>query len=332
MIFRSSILASAALAAVSFCSCSPGGEEVRQAPDPLEFPEGPIEIVLDADMYNEVDDQFAFAYAMRSERIEVKAVCAAPFKNRRSTSPREGMEKSYEETLRLLELLDHPSGQFAFKGSDRFLPDRSTPVESEAARRIIELAHQDREGRLFVVGLGVATDIASALLLDPSIKERIVVLWIGGHPYHWDHARDFNLRQDIAAVQVLLDSGVPFWQVPAGEVARALTITLPELERGLKGKSVIGDFLLSNVEEYYREVADEKPRSGPGAWDKVIWDIATIAWLSQGESLVRSQIVEAPVLTGEGTWREQPGRHPVRVAVSLDREAIFQDLFTSLAR
>ena len=64
----------------------------------LEPPQGKIRMVLDTDTYNEVDDQFALAYAVRSEeKISLEAVYAAPFHNDRSSGPRDGMESSYNE-------------------------------------------------------------------------------------------------------------------------------------------------------------------------------------------------------------------------------------------
>ena len=63
-------------------------------------------MVLDTDTYNEIDDQFALVYALLCpEKLNVEAVYAAPFTNDRSTGPGDGMEKSYEEILRLLERL-----------------------------------------------------------------------------------------------------------------------------------------------------------------------------------------------------------------------------------
>ncbi len=301
----------------------------------LNPPSDRVEMVLDSDMYNEVDDQFALVYALQSaDRISLEAVCAAPFLNHRSKSASDGMEQSYQETLRVLKLLDHRVDDFVFRGATRFLADRNTPVDCPAARRIIKLAKKDRKGPLYVVGLGAATNIASALLIAPSIANRIVVIWIGGHPYDWPHARDFNLKQDIAAAQVLFDCGVPLVHIPAGDVAASLTITLPELEVGLKVKSPIATKLFDNVEKYYTETGANKkqPRSGENAWTKVIWDIATIAWLVAPEELVKSKVVASPVLTDDGTWQQSKDRHPVRVAVGLDREAIYNDLFTKLGK
>ncbi|HOT93523.1 MAG TPA: nucleoside hydrolase, partial [Anaerolineae bacterium] len=69
----------------------------------LEPPTGKVQMVLDTDTYNEVDDQFAVVQALLSpEKLDVLALYAAPFFNDRSTGPADGMEKSYQEILRLL--------------------------------------------------------------------------------------------------------------------------------------------------------------------------------------------------------------------------------------
>lgn len=110
----------------------------------LRIPTGKVDMVLDTDTYNEVDDQFALAFLIRSaEQVSLRAVYAAPFHAQpffpaplirwRSESPEDGMERSYEEILHIIALCggDFP-GQVK-KGSRRFLPDRHTPVTSPAA-------------------------------------------------------------------------------------------------------------------------------------------------------------------------------------------------------
>ena len=67
----------------------------------LTKPKGKIDVVLDTDTYNELDDQFALSYMMKnSDKLNVKALYAAPFLNDKSVSPKDGMEKSYDEILK----------------------------------------------------------------------------------------------------------------------------------------------------------------------------------------------------------------------------------------
>jgi hypothetical protein len=46
--------------------------------------------------------------------------------------------------------------------------------------------------------------------------------------------------------------------------------------------------------------------------------------------MVTTRVVPSPVLTDEGTWKQGQGRHPVRVAVRLDRDRVFEVLFQRL--
>ena len=72
----------------------------------LTCPEGRVDMVLDTDTYNEIDDQFALSYMFLSpEKFNLKAIYAAPFFNSHSTSPKDGMERSYDEIVKLLGLL-----------------------------------------------------------------------------------------------------------------------------------------------------------------------------------------------------------------------------------
>ena len=73
----------------------------------LSVPQGRVDVLLDTDAYNEIDDQFAISYLLKSkEKLNTKAIYAAPFFNSNSESPKDGMEKSYDEIFKLLSLLD----------------------------------------------------------------------------------------------------------------------------------------------------------------------------------------------------------------------------------
>lgn len=287
----------------------------------LQPPSGKVDMVLDTDTYNEIDDQFALVYSLLSpEKINVEAVYAAPFHNKRSEGPADGMEKSYEEVLRLLERLDRSPGGFAFKGSAEWLTGRGKPEKSPAALDLIEKAMAKRDAPLCVVAIGAISNVASAFLLEPKIVERIVLVWLAGMAHNWPTARDFNLEQDPAASKLVFDCGVPLVHIPCAPVTTHLRTVLPEMETYVKGRGRIGDYLF----EIYREYMGDEP-----ARSKVLWDIVTIAWLLDAE-WVPSEIVHAPILTDGLTWSRDNSRHFCRVATFVERDPVFRDLFRKL--
>jgi inosine-uridine nucleoside N-ribohydrolase len=216
----------------------------------LEVPQGTIDVVLDTDAYNEIDDQFALAYMLRSkEKLNVRAVFAAPFLNARSSSPEDGMERSYEEILKVLRfagaeaLVPH-----VFRGSRAYLPDEATPVDSPAARALVSLcADYCADRPLYVVAIGAITNVASALLMDPTLRERIVLVWLGGNAVDAPDNREFNLIQDVAAARVVFGCGVPLVQLPCDGVVSAFTVSGPELEYWLAAKNPLSNYLARNT-------------------------------------------------------------------------------------
>ncbi|NWF84856.1 MAG: nucleoside hydrolase [Bryobacteraceae bacterium] len=305
----------------------PAADQLRKL---LEPPTAKCQVVIDTDTYNEIDDQYAVAYGLLSpDRTEVEAVYAAPYLNNRSTSAGDGMEKSYEEILRILKFLGRKSEGFAFRGSDSFLPGPGKPVDSPAARDVIDRAMKPRKAPLYVLTIGCPANVASAILMEPLIKEKIVVVWLGGTTHVWPSAREFNLQQDLHASRILFDSGVPLVQIPTKNVSEHLRTTIPEMERWVKGRSKLGDYLFGQYIEYEKDRAKGKPWPYPQS--KVIWDISAVAWIVNPR-WIPSALVDSPILTGDFRWEQKPGRHPIRVATDLNRDAIFYDLFEKLAR
>lgn len=288
----------------------------------LEPPTGKLRMVLDTDTYNEIDDQFALTYALLSpDKLNVEAIYAAPFHNSRSQGPGDGMEKSYQEILRLLDFLGRAADGFAFRGSTEYLGSARQPQDNAAVRDLIDRAlASPTDDPLYVVAIGAITNVASALLLAPEIINKIVVVWLGGHHLGWPHTREFNLAGDVPAAQVALDSGVPFVIVPCMGVTSHLLTTLPELQATIGGTNPVGDYLCQIFKEY-------RPDSFGAS--SVIWDISTIAWLLNSD-WVPSNLVHSPVLTDQVTWSVDQSRHLVRVASFVQRDPIFRDLFNKI--
>lgn len=287
-------------------------------------PTGKVRMVLDTDTYNEVDDQFALVYAFLSkEKIQLEAVYAAPYLNSRSESPADGMEKSYQEILRLLKMLGKNPDGFAFRGSDRYLEDVKTPVQSEAVLDLIKKAKASTpDDPLYVVPVGCITNIASAILLEPEIIWNIVVVWLGGNSLEWPHQKEFNLMQDVLAARVVLNSGVPFVIMPCRPVVSHFHTTIPELEHNLKGRNELSDYLVDIVKDY---------SGGKDVYSKVIWDVTAVAWLVN-PSWIPTNLVHSPVLTDQVTFSTDQSRHFIRIATSVNRDALFRDLFSKIGK
>ena len=284
----------------------------------------PKRAVLDTDTYNEIDDQFALAYALLApEVLDLRAVVAAPFSNRRAATPGEGMLKSYDEITRILGLFGRSAENFAWRGSESYLADHCTPVDSEGARRIVELAREARAagGKLHVLAIAAITNVASALLIDPGIARDIVIVWLGGHETNYKDNNEFNLRQDVAAAQVVFDSAAPLVWIPCRNVASALEMTLAELRPAIAPAGKLGEFLYGRTEELI------KLRNIPA---KIIWDISTVAYFSV-PGACKTQLIPSPVLNNDKSWSAAPGRKEITVVRSLDRAAVFADLFAKLA-
>lgn len=338
----------------------------------LTVPSGKIRLVMDTDAKNEIDDQFAISWALRStERFDVEAVYAAPFshdclkalftgKSLTNTpgltyteDPKSGMEQSYDEICKIYELLGISHERKIWKGSGEYIERRKGPVESEAARDLINRA-MNGESLLYVAAFGAITNIASAILMEPEIVNKIVLVWLGGQPLYFNHALEFNLMQDVAAAQVIFNSGVPLIYIPCMNVASHLSMAEDEVRYKLMGHTKIGDYLGQSVLDTFvnsqgashaaamsrksymrgREDQDEtylaQFESHHVARSRTIWDIATIAFL-KNPTWTPSTLETSPILNDDMSWgKSDTARHEIRAVNYCNRNLIFGDLFACL--
>ena len=293
-------------------------------------PTGMTDVILDTDAFNEIDDQFAIAYMIKSsEKLNVKGICAAPFFNSNSDSPKDGMEKSYDEIKKLLNLMDKGDRiQNVFKGSDRYLTDEKTPVESDAARFIADLASEYSADRpLYIVSIGAITNVASAILMNPEIVDKTVVVWLGGHSLEYHDTEEFNMMQDIAAARVVFGCGVPLVQLPCMGVVDTFRISKYELEFWFKGKNKISDYLAENTISAAEKYASGKP------WSRVIWDVTAVAWLlNDNDRFMQSRIIKKHMPNYDYKYDIESDDGFMRYVYSIKRDALMEDLINKLNR
>ena len=297
----------------------------------LRVPTHKIDVVLDTDAYNEIDDQFAIAYLLRaSEKLCIRGICAAPFHNSKSSSPQDGMEKSYAEICKLLKLAEREDLlPLVFRGSESWLPNETEAVPSEAADYIAALAdHYSPEHPLYIVAIGAITNVAAAILHNPAVCENCVVVWLGGHAAHLPRAAsEFNMMQDIAAARVVLGCAVPLVLLPCDGVVDRFAVSRYELAHWLGGKNALCDYLCENTIREAESYAAGKP------WTRVIWDVTAVAWLLNEEgAFLSDQLTPSPIPEYDLQYASDPTRPLIRTVCRVHRDALFEDLIRRLTR
>ena len=208
-----------------------------------------------------------------------------------------------------------------YRGSTARMLDPGTPVDSEAADRIAEIVTA-YDGITFVTAIGAITNVASAILKHPEIKEKIGVIWLGGHA-RWFNGAEFNLQGDVNAANAVFASGVPLLQFPCVGVVSHLILEIYELEHFLRGNSPLGDYLCDNV-------AACRP-AGAVSWSRVIWDIATVAGIIDPDTF---SATEEPRLRVREDLSYEIGGVPGNYehVNHVNRDRIFSVLFTKLCK
>ncbi len=291
----------------------------------LSVPATKIDAIIDTDAFNEVDDQFAISYLLRSaDRINTVALYAAPFSFPHIDTKR-GMEESFREINTLLAIMGMTRP--VFRGATEYLPDEKTPVISEAARDLASRAMKyTAENPLYVIAIGAITNVASALLLNPEIAERTVIVWLGGHAHHFGKTDEYNMRQDIAAARVVMSSAAPFVQLPCMGVVSAFYISGDELRTRLLGKNALCDHLANYVIEVMQNV-DHKN------WTRVLWDVTAVAWLlNDGERFMLSRIENVLLPDYTNRYESNPIAKPMQYVYHINRDALMNDMINKLTQ
>lgn len=296
----------------------------------LNCPSGAVDVVLDTDTYNEIDVQFALAYLLScSEKLRIKGICAAPFFNHHSASLGDGMRKSHDEILRLLKLAEREDLNSAvYKGSETWLPDETTPVPSPAASFLADLAGRyTPEHPLYIISIGAITNVASALLLNPDMRENTVIVWLGGHALHMPNTDEFNMKQDVAAARIVFGCGVPLVQLPCSGVVDRFAVSRYELEHWLSGKNALCDYLVQHTVEEAESYAAGRP------WTRVIWDVTAVAWLmNESGRFMAEELRVSPIPEYDHHYGFDSSRHFIKYVTEIHRDRLFEDLFARLSR
>ena len=191
---------------------------------------GRLRLLIDTDAANEIDDLYAIALVLRSpDRFQLEGFVATHFLQGDTVDSPKTIELSYAV---IKELLASEAGGSAIRveRGGALLRSLSDASDSAGARFIIERARAGTpEDPLWVVALGAASNVASALLLDPGIADRIRVVFHARSEQSWpERSEQFNVKGDVLAARSLLASKVPLVWFDTGA---QLTAPMAETER-----------------------------------------------------------------------------------------------------
>ena len=226
-----------------------------------------IKIIIDSDAANEIDDLYAISLALLAEdRLDIRGFVATHYAATEEVGP-ESIERSYQSILQVLEVAERKDRYPVYRGGHP-MQYQKVPSPSEGCDFILREARMATpEEPLWVLALGAATNLASALLTDPTIKSRVRFIFHARSEYSWpDRSEQYNVKGDVLAVMHLLTSGVPLVWFDTGT---HITASFEETEERLAPLGPIGRYLHS-----YRERSPYFQRA-----DKGFFDLGDVAWL-----------------------------------------------------
>ncbi len=277
-----------------------------------------INVILDTDTYNEADDQFALSYLLASQNIfNIEAITIAPYQHDSDLSIPEGQEKSYQEVLKICKWLNFNTENKVFKGSEDYIQEGYNET-NDAVNKIIQIALKNE--KTYIMAIGAITNIAIAIKKEPSIIEKIEIIWLGGHSLLNKDNIEFNFRQDVQAVREVFDSKVKLTIVPCKNVASNLKTTIYEVEHHLKNKSELGSYLCNRFYNDGKHGIQTR---------RVIWDISVIAYLINKNWFETMQI-STPNIKEDTSYELTNGKHKITMVNWLDSDKIYEDLFEKL--
>lgn len=278
-----------------------------------------INVILDTDIYNECDDEFALVYMLKSQDLfNVQAITIAPYSHKtRNVSVKDGQELSYNETLKLCKWLNFDIRNKVFKGATDYMQN-GYYEDNEAVNKIIEIALKN--DKTYIMAIGAITNIALAIKKEPRIIDKIEVVWLGGNELGYKDNLEYNFSQDIGAIKTVFESKVNITVLPCRNVVSELKIDINELRENLANRSRSCDYL---IDRFYND-------SYHGIQEaRVIWDIAVIAYMIN-KNWFEIKKISCPNIREDTSYEVTDNRHSITFVTKLNRDKIYEDLFRKL--
>ena len=280
-------------------------------------------VVISTDIGTEVDDQWAVAHLALSPEVEIKGVVTSHAPN--LAPPAAETSAKYAEEL--MAKLPARARSRVIAGSSKPLAEAGKPLPGPGVDFLIEQAKgRTPETRLTVVMIGPATDVASALLTDPTWADRVSVVAMGfnGYPGGGD---PWNVKNDPMAWRAVLDSRVPLVIGDADLTRRVLRMTPDRAHTLLTTLPEPAGLLLGRFDAWIAANAKvaKSDTGSPIVWP--IWDEVTTAYLL---GMARAETRPRPRLRDDLSFDLENPRGTVEWVTSIDDGRLWPDLVAKL--
>lgn len=285
-----------------------------------------VPIVLSTDVGNEIDDQWAIAYLLTAPGFDVRGILSAHAPSLPDPSAHASFEILRDVVERRLGMRSHPP---LLEGASLPLRSLTAPQPSAAASFLIAQSKSfTPEHRLTVAVIGAATDVSSALLLDPSLADRIRVVAMAFRNLSPGGAHEYNEENDPMAWQLLMRSRVPLVVGTADTCERFLSLNYAQAEALLAHHGPAAAWLWEEYRAwYFRNVKPLRVDDFSKSW--VIWDLITLAYV---RGLATAVPQPRPEL--DSTMTFGPGRQgeTIEVITAVDTARLWPEFTAGLDR
>ncbi len=311
----------ATLAAMALCLTAAGGT----AADAKELPVQ--RVVVTTDVGAAVDDQWALAHLALEPGVELVGVLTTHAPSLAYPGPKTAARHAKEVLVAVgrpevpvLTGLVEPFG-----GEQDIKPGPAVDFLLEASRG------HTRERPLRVLVLGAATDVALALMVDPSLADRIEVIAMGfdGWPRGGDR---WNVKNDPLAWKLLLASRTALVVGDAGVGKRDLLLSRDRARALTTSRGRAGAYLARLYEAWLdKDPVHARAVAGQAdAWP--LWDEVTVAWLLGHAT---AETYDRPGLADDLTLKASAGRangRTIRWITRVDAAAVWSAFTAALDR
>ena len=261
-------------------------------------------VLLSTDCGADMDDQWALAHLALHPDLRLVGVITShsPILLKPSSETTARIARHLLDELRLHELPP------VVAGASEPLASAVAPRPSAASAFLLtESRAYSPANRLTVALIGHATDVASALLEDPTLADRITIVAMGFKDYV-KGGDEWNIIHDRLAWRVLLESRVPIAVGDQGVCVRDLCHTAGSARALLEDRGPLARLLKYLLVDFIDRHQDGAlaMTGKPDTWP--IWDCVTVAHIL---GMTRFEVRPRPILRDDLGFDHAPAGGPV---------------------